>query len=441
MNDEASKAKRKRWQWALAALLVACCALTLFVTTMTSFSVKALFTGNATISPTKNRLDGSRVIAMPAGAGGQSHPRGAGSSGDSDKKWPQSHLIDVCGHGVQRFEGSLDDGEAFFEFANKFTTDPYPTLNKAAAQLVASADDSERAVGLYMLAFSAGSEQQSALTKENPDCHSTNACSEKYDEIARNAAAGHLAALAKIASTTNNPDTYATAYYGCRGRKDAACAAVTAARWSQLDPENAVAWIEVAAEASKQKNELASHAAMVKASQRKQYNKRVPALDMLLGTVDLSALSLLEQSTFLTQLQALNFVFPSYINASQYCNPALTSAPERIAACANIATLVANQDQSLLGQLIALSIGEKAGWDAANVKAKKDEMRAYLYLPASDINPNDTLSCENAQRRISNAIDTFKLGELEAAKKRMRANGLTTTTMVEQYRAQSSDKK
>ena len=125
-----------------------------------------------------------------------------------------------------------------------------------------------QAVGLYaklVVAMRRASEGNRALSGECSD----EPCVQRRWKIASEAASPHSQSLARLAVASRDPGAYALALYGCRlNRDDGACAQLSAERWSELEPDNAVPWFYRAEDAASRKDEAAlSEACFVRRAQ------------------------------------------------------------------------------------------------------------------------------------------------------------------------------
>lgn len=438
-NKEKRHDKKSRWPWVVGAVIL-CALLVAFFAPLGTFSSSPKIAGNDKANSQKNSLGESRVIALP--------PRIANAAGHSiisnSDNAQEVHIIDTCGFGKQPFKGKLGFTEEFIEFSRKFSrsasTQASDALKSAIAKLVDSDDDMDRATGLYARTVNVFMEEGAAQEKflqENPECMKDRDCALKHTEIKERAIAIAAEPLIKLALGTSDPNVFAAAYYQCMGNKSSACSAITSEKWASLDSDNAAVWLAVASDANERKNEIVRDAALLRASQLSKYQRRTLPVEILLGEIELAKVDPTVQEAIVSNIFGLksyaNTGFP-FTSVFQYCKSALTDAPDRKGICENIANLIHKEDQTFIGQKIAVRLGERSGWTKERVKAIEDETDAYIYLPMGDFSFEHSFSCESIQAQTIWLIDVLELGEMEAAKKYMLKNGFTPITMVEKYR-------
>lgn len=94
---------------------------------------------------------------------------------------------------------------------------------------------------------------------------------------------GRIEQVARLAAGSQDPFVYAIAMEACKGRKagdGGSCQLLSPAQWVRLDPDNAVPWRALAAEARERDEPLAEHAAL-------QFADRAPRSDVHSGRLPL----------------------------------------------------------------------------------------------------------------------------------------------------------
>ena len=94
---------------------------------------------------------------------------------------------------------------------------------------------------------------------------------------------GRIEQVARLAASSQDPFVYAIAMEACKGRNagdGGSCQLLSPAQWVRLDPDNAVPWRALAAEARERDEPLAEHAAL-------QFADRAPRSDVHAGRLPL----------------------------------------------------------------------------------------------------------------------------------------------------------
>jgi len=94
---------------------------------------------------------------------------------------------------------------------------------------------------------------------------------------------GRIEQVARLAASSQDPFVYAIAMEACKGRSagdGGSCQLLSPAQWVRLDPDNAVPWRALAAEARERDEPLAEHAAL-------QFADRAPRSDVHAGRLPL----------------------------------------------------------------------------------------------------------------------------------------------------------
>ena len=94
---------------------------------------------------------------------------------------------------------------------------------------------------------------------------------------------GRIEQVARLAAGSQDPFVYAIAMEACKGRSAAdggSCQLLSTAQWVRLDPDNAVPWRALAAEARERDEPLVEHAAL-------QFAERAPRSDVHTGRLPL----------------------------------------------------------------------------------------------------------------------------------------------------------
>jgi hypothetical protein len=246
--------------------------------------------------------------------------------------------------------------------------------------------------------------------------------------------------LATSVATTRDARAYATAWYLCGKAYPAnamvgPCAQVTAARWGELEPGNAMPWIIEAGRAARAGDRVSLDAALAHAAEATSSN---------LYWFDIYALAshpLVHKADPATQLVALTELvnmaaalpFPSMEPITRRCSGAESMTDEHKLQCLAIASAL-SRGSTHLELILGASLGKAVGWTDAQVAAVRDKSSAIHAVRIDQVHPNDIYSCDffNAMKRALPAM--ARLGEIGAGEEAIRRSGKSEKELVEEFR-------
>jgi len=118
-----------------------------------------------------------------------------------------------------------------------------------ASETLSAADPTDRAIGLSIQALNERNKAVAAFTEQNPRCGGR-FCWYQLSEAVARAASASTDALAKLASSSDDPAVYALAFHACNpggiSPLEGQCAQLSPMQWARLEPTNAFPWIYVA---------------------------------------------------------------------------------------------------------------------------------------------------------------------------------------------------
>jgi hypothetical protein len=328
-------------------------------------------------------------------------------------------------------------------------TYPYPAsvqasarllLERVANDLATSDDPGRRAVAVYYRTIDRRATHAAAFLARNPMC--------EKDPVCRGYFYGHglremrVAAdqLATSVATTRDGRAYATAWYLCGKTYPAnamvgPCAQVTAARWGELEPGNAMPWIIEAGRASRAGDRVSFEAALARAAEATSSN---------LHWFDIYALAshpLLDKADQATQLVALTelvgmaaaFPFPSMEPITRRCRGVDSMTDDQRLQCLAIASAL-SRGSTHVELSLGASLGKAVGWTDAQVAAIRDKSSAIHAARIDRVHPNDTYSCDflDAMKRALPAM--ARLGEIGAGEEAIRRSGKSEKELVQEFR-------
>jgi hypothetical protein len=314
-------------------------------------------------------------------------------------------------------------------------------LNEKISKFVQSGNLREKAIGLYLFAHQAG---QAAMDSESVNylgCKKSPECFNKPYEAMLQARPVNAEPLVKLALGSNDLDVYATALYGCTGVKTNVCASLTYQNWAEMEPNNAAAWLMAANEAESRKDSVARAAALRHAVTAKDYNTRTPSLATVLTAESAKELSPLAQSSIAGVLMEIDesIKFKPLGGVGRHCGAAEVIDDERRVLCDALATKLADNDKTLVGVRMAITIGERLGWSNERLQPLKDE-----YLVGTSPTPgslDQTMFTCNTLYKANQAVQkSLSVGERAAVHDVVKKSGKSLAELASDYRLTSSIK-
>ncbi|MBL0727703.1 hypothetical protein [Piscinibacter sp. HJYY11] len=279
--------------------------------------------------------------------------------------------------------------------------------------LLASQDDNLRAAGLVMV----------ALDKRGA----------AVDGVEGGAARARDE-LASMAAFKGTPQVYAWAMRVCQPQRgEGVCRMLSADQWARLEPGNAMAWLQVAADAKVRRDEPAVAEAMYRVSHAARSDARQGALA---GTVlaklppeadMLSRIGLAHELDGLDRRAELPLVA-----ASQYCGVNEVRDANRQQVCAAVAEVLTRRGSTHAEASLGISIGERAGWPAERVAAAGEERDALAQLAVAG--QADAWSCNALAQTLSRVLQTARQGELATMRSALRQSQESVAVLAQRYR-------
>lgn len=344
--------------------------------------------------------------------------------------------VEVCGLGwvkLKKFEDPLP--------ATTYTAAD-AAIHQATTALMERGSGVERAVGMYLRR---GTEWIRALEEHraaNPGCDQNPTCAAQSMQLARDASLRASQAFAREGLATLDGKFYAVAYYACNrgveGRVTTGdCAQYSAARWAQLEPQNATPWLMLAAAAQDRKDDVARDEALRRASKAAYADYHLESLFLLADQPAIRALDPAGRLAVIVRLTGLwaAFATPPLQPALQACAASAVVDPERKLMCSDLARVFTENGADLLQFSVGASIGERAGWPPERVAALRERLDA-VKLVTSTI-PDNMWSCESMRKWESRLEGMLKHGELWSAERMVAATGRSTAELAREWRARN----
>lgn len=340
--------------------------------------------------------------------------------------------VELCGVGRVPIQ---PDGEVYPQHVVKAAQ---AAFDRFAAAMATGDHSLQRAVGLYAQRGSAAMAAAADHRSRHPGCDSDERCMGQSLAVAGKAAASLSEQLARQAMASQDPRVYALAYYACQkaaGNEQAggACAQITPARWAQLEPDNAVPWLALAAATGggDERREALTRAS--KAAASRLHWDVIIELNEHPGVRALDPATRLVFYTYVLGTWAA-FPMPSLLVVTQSCGPGMQPDQARRQLCSDLAEMLTERSATLLELSIGTSIGERAGWSAERVSALRDRKDAISQIGSEIWEGQDVSSCQFLEKLEARATELTRGGELKAAERQIRESGRTVKELAVQWR-------
>lgn len=299
--------------------------------------------------------------------------------------------------------------------------------------LANSPDEVARAAGLLLM--SAGRPQLSDETCDSADCarraapvNNNTAGRLRSDLVARDA-------LASMALTTRSPRVYALAMNACQShRKEGVCLQLSPEQWARLDPDNAVPWLYVAADAGDRREAPTAAEAFFRVSRAARSDTHWGALTGLVLAKLPSELPILDKVALAGEVLVIEAeALMPFVPASQYCSVAEVRDANRQQVCSAMAEVLVYKGSSLMDVALGTSIGQRAGWTAERLAALQDERDALLQLNDQSA-PPQPWSCSGLVRTLNQLAEMGQHGELGAMRRALKQSPESVAVLARKHR-------
>jgi hypothetical protein len=246
--------------------------------------------------------------------------------------------------------------------------------------------------------------------------------------------------LINLARNSRDPYVFALGREACRN-VPSRCNELSAQRFAEIDPDNALAWLEVAAEAQAAGRAEQANGALFRAANANRFESYEAESYRLVQThlpATVTALDLrLLNDTVTGSLGT--FLVPGYSQAAQLC-----SSPESAGKhCAALVRAMAEKSDIVIGVGVAGSIARKIGLDAKTrdaIKERFDGLKYAAYVANSgDSEAADIASfnCANIARENERLKVISESSERGAAEQLLASSGLSLAEAARKYREHS----
>lgn len=205
------------------------------------------------------------------------------------------------------------------------------------------------------------------------------------------------------------------------------CSALSPRRLTQLDPDNAAAWLELATREPAGQDE-----ALFRASQASSYDSRwgqlAARIDDALPTdlPPLQRLMLVEHAIGLMSAYGLS----GSTTVNRYCSDTAVRDANRAQVCERIARTMVQRSPATLDVLVGHAIGARLGWPAEQRQSVRDALRAADVLSTKLSQGEARYACASIDARLKQLHEAQRSGELVAAQRAIERSGLSVADLL-----------
>ena len=246
-------------------------------------------------------------------------------------------------------------------------------------------------------------------------------------------------ALANMAVATRTPQVYAWALRACQGQRGAgSCQMLTTEQLSRLEPGNAFAWLQVAADAQVRKDNAGVAEAMYRASLANQSEARRFGLTNVVAAKLPAEATLLGKTAFIEQVAEVDrgAEIP-LVAANQYCSAADVRDANRRQVCAAVAEVFGSRSTTLVELAWGVELGQRVGWPAERTLALRDELDAMAQI-AGQPEPGGAWSCSALVKSLARYTQVGQQGELAMLRNVLKRSPETVADLARRHREASA---
>jgi hypothetical protein len=331
------------------------------------------------------------------------------------KKIDHSDEIDVCG--VGRIKLDRDDWTATGKYFDALTKKSRVRWLSA----LRNGDDRARAAGLYLQWMLDHDAQQKDLDAARDE-------------------------LVQLAMGTKDPAVYALAYTKCIKGVEAfaspgACPQLSLDEWTHVDSDNAVPWLQRAAQARREGDGAAEAAAFDHAAQAHRYEDYNWSLFSFAQPEMPSDITAADRWYLTTEVIGVEAAMPMpYQPLFQYCSrDAMSDAAVR-RQCNALAELMVDKATTLLEFSVGKSLGVRVGWPPELVENLTQQLHASMQVIAqlTPTDPGQQWNCDSVARGNAYMSERDQLGERGLARQAIERSGETVAELSRKYTEQMS---
>ena len=253
------------------------------------------------------------------------------------------------------------------------------------------------------------------------------------------------APLVDMALHTSDATVYALALAACAtggpiAGTNQSCLMLSAERAAQLDPDNAAAWVDLAAAAQQRHETDAVAAAIYRASVATQVQGRSQMFAALALAALPAHLPPPERTSVVVRLIGIQagLLGTDYRSVVTYCSAVGMTDSNRRQTCEALAELLVARGTTVVDLAIGRSIGARAGWPAERVEQLSARVEAYMWAPFNEFfaAPRGPMSCASMRRTEQWWSAPAGKGQRAYAEEAVARAGLSDADLVARYREQ-----
>lgn len=247
-----------------------------------------------------------------------------------------------------------------------------------------------------------------------------------------------LNALARMAATSSDPLVYALALRSCgkfRVNSSDDCLEISERGWAQIDPNNAVPWLDLATEASERHDAAAEAEELHQAAGASYLESDTDSLLAVAEPAMPPGLTPLEEYYVDVRLLGFQSALPlPYIRATRECSSLGDGTADVLKDCSALAELMVASGRTLIDFGLGVQLAERLSWPAQRIVDLRRERSALRMVEMGG--PRDLsspLSCREEVREMERARRWSASGELPALRTELQSSGVSAEDLATQY--------
>jgi len=376
---------------------------------------------------------GKKLTADVGGAmyGVPIFPSGAASSAQASKRDDRPLCLD---------SSEIGDKPKRLELTQKLNRRVSEFLMQEAMKWNQRPDARDRIIASYLLYVGvlAGVPPE----PDDTDANCNDECRQNVSQLrgsAKMKESGAIDTMARIASSTDDPAAYVLAFKLCSftlNEKDqGSCSLLSAARWAQMEPDNAAAWFAAAREAGRRGDIAERDQDVFRAAHAISNDDHSTVLGSVMQSTDFEVqpddLQIATAYTLMGSRMGLFRLGSS--TALDYCGGSPTADPNRAQVCSTLVSVLADHPNDIFDLLIASKVAESIDLPNERKRELRDRFDAYsgLNWKVMISDSGDPLSCEAMHANGKWIQDNLLEGEIASIQAKLKASGKSLEELAE----------
>jgi hypothetical protein len=241
--------------------------------------------------------------------------------------------------------------------------------------------------------------------------------------------------LVRLASGSDDPQIYALALLSCHYQPyGEPCGSLSMEHWADIEPDNGVPWVFIANRdswdfQSDSRSRTRFDQAMYRLSTARRFDPHFPNFLGLMQLPELRDQAPETREVLEEDLVAMKLTLPSlpYRPFFRYCNFPSTADPSHYSGCNDLAKLLIERDNTVIGLAVGTKLAQSALWSPARISELRERKAQYdKALRAAAVQPRDGVrsDCEEQTALERWAADYSSLGERGLAEQYIRESKL-----------------